>query len=67
MSESYVNVHVEKELLPILEAACLTYNSKLAVYFLFLSNGSFASYIHKIELKDIIRVPIPESEYDLLG
>jgi type I restriction-modification system DNA methylase subunit len=66
-SESYVNVHFTNESPSILGSACLTYNSKLAVYFLFLSNGSFASYIHKIELKDIIRVPIPEVKYDLLA
>lgn len=60
-SESYVNVHIPEKQTPILEAACLSYNSKLAVYFLFLSNGRFASYIPEVKSKDLLRVPIPQS------
>jgi type I restriction-modification system DNA methylase subunit len=59
-SESYVNAHVPEEQASILEAACLSYNSKLAVYFLFLSNGRFASYIPEVKPKDLLRVPIPQ-------
>lgn len=58
-SGSYVNVHVPEEQTSLLEAACLSYNSKLAVYFLFLSNGRFASYIPEVKPKDLLRVPIP--------
>jgi N-6 DNA Methylase len=57
-SESYVNVHIPEEQAWILEAACLSYNSKLAVYFLFLSNGRFASYIPEVKPKDLLRVPV---------
>jgi hypothetical protein len=60
-SESYVNVHASEDKSEILEAACLSYNSKLAVYFLFLSNGRFASYIPEVKPKDLLRVPIPQS------
>jgi N-6 DNA Methylase len=59
-SESYVNVHIPEEQASILEAACLSYNSKLAVYFLFLSNGRFASYIPEVKPKDLLRVPIAQ-------
>jgi N-6 DNA Methylase len=61
-SESYVNAHVQEERISILEAACLSYNSKLAVYFLFLSNGRFASYIPEVKPADLLRVPIPHAD-----
>ncbi|AFY46878.1 type I restriction-modification system methyltransferase subunit [Nostoc sp. PCC 7524] len=59
-SGSYVSVHIIEENSLILEAACLTYKSKLAVYYLLLSNGRFASYIPEIKPSDLLRVPIPE-------
>jgi hypothetical protein len=59
-SESYVNVHVPEDQSSILEAACLSYNSKLAVYYLLLSNGRFASYIPEVKPTDLLRVPIPQ-------
>jgi len=43
-----------------LEAVCLSYKSKLSVYYLLLSNGRFASYIPEIKPRDLLRVPIPE-------
>jgi hypothetical protein len=60
-SESYLNVHVPEEQASILEAACLSYNSKLAVYYLLLSNGRFASYIPEVKPTDLLRVPISQS------
>jgi hypothetical protein len=48
-----------------LAAACLTYNSKLAVYFLLLSNGSFASYRPKVSVENLLQLPIPESNYSI--
>lgn len=59
-SGSYVSVHIAEENSLILEAACLSYKSKLAVYYLLLSNGRFASYIPEIKPTDLLRVPIPE-------
>ena len=59
-SESYVSVHAYEENTSVLEAACLSYNSKLAVYYLLLSSGRFASYIPEVKPRDLLRVPIPE-------
>ncbi|MBD2392249.1 N-6 DNA methylase [Aphanizomenon flos-aquae NRERC-008] len=59
-SSSYVSVHIAEENSLILEAACLSYNSKLAVYYLLLSSGRFASYIPEVNIDDLLRVPIPE-------
>jgi len=58
-SESCVTVHTSEDHIDILKAACLIYNSKLAVYYLFLSNGFFASYRPKVTVNDLLNVPIP--------
>jgi N-6 DNA Methylase len=65
-SGSYLSVHISEEYSLILEAACLSYKSKLAVYYLLLSNGRFASYIPEIKPSDILRVPIPETQIRVL-
>nr|WP_322744233.1 MULTISPECIES: N-6 DNA methylase [unclassified Coleofasciculus] len=59
-SESYVSVHVYEEDISVLEAACLSYNSKLSVYYLLLSSGRFASYIPEVKPGDLLHVPIPD-------
>ena len=59
-SGSYVTVHLEPENLSIMEAACLSYNSILAVYYLLLSSRRFASYRPEIKPSDLLRVPIPD-------
>lgn len=61
-SESCVSIHSSKSHIDILKTACLIYNSKLAVYYLFLSNGFFASYRPKVTVKDLLSVPILQSE-----
>jgi len=61
-SESYESVHINKQNYPILETAWLSYNSKLAVYSLLLSSGSFAAYRPTINVEDLLRVPIPEPQ-----
>ena len=66
-SGSYVSVHIKKELFSTLEAACLSYNSKLAVYYLLLSSGRFASYIPEVKPADLLKVPIPEVRTGLLN
>lgn len=59
-SESYVSIHIPESHISQLNAACLAYNSKLAVYYLLLSSGRFASYIPEVNVNDLLRVPIPE-------
>lgn len=59
-SESYVSIHITEENISQLNAACLAYNSKLAVYYLLLASGRFASYIPEVNVDDLLRVPIPE-------
>jgi type I restriction-modification system DNA methylase subunit len=59
-STGYVSVHAQKKFESTLETACLTFNSKFAVYYLLLSSGSFASYIPKINVEDLLSVPLPD-------
>lgn len=61
-SESCVSVHTTKSNIDILEIACLIYNSKLTVYYLFLSNGFFASYRPKVTVRDLLSVPILQNK-----
>ncbi|HEY9631425.1 MAG TPA: hypothetical protein V6C84_29390 [Coleofasciculaceae cyanobacterium] len=61
-SESCVSIHTSEGNIRILKAACLIYNSKIAVYYLFLSNGFFALYRPKVTVKDLLNVPIPSKE-----
>ncbi|MEH1940792.1 MAG: N-6 DNA methylase [Nostoc sp.] len=65
-SESYVSIHISEEYISLLNAACLAYNSKLAVYYLLLSSGRFASYIPEVNVDDLLRVPIPEAQLGVL-
>lgn len=59
-SKSYITVHTSEENYKVLEAACLTYISKLAVYYLLLSSGRFATFNQETNVGDLLRVPIPE-------
>jgi hypothetical protein len=54
------SIHIPEKHISQLNAACLAYNSKLAVYYLLLSSGRFASYIPEVNVDDLLRVPIPE-------
>jgi hypothetical protein len=58
-TQSYVTVHLPHDRLGFLEAACSSYNSILAVYFLLLTSGRFASYRPEPLVKELLRVPIP--------
>jgi hypothetical protein len=60
-TQSYATVHVPDEDADILAAACLTYNSILAVYFLLLTSGRFASYRPEPLVEELLRVPIPSA------
>ena len=64
--ESFVSVHTDIENIKWLESACLTYNSKLAVYYLFLTSGRFASFIHEIKPTELVKVPLPKASSNLL-
>ncbi|EAZ90280.1 HsdM family class I SAM-dependent methyltransferase [Crocosphaera chwakensis] len=63
-SKSYVSIHAKA--VQILESAWLSYNSILAVYYLLLSSGTFASYIPKVGVADLLKVPIPEPKENML-
>ncbi|MDD1414713.1 N-6 DNA methylase [Dolichospermum sp. ST_con] len=65
-SGSYLSVHIPQEFASILEVACLTYNSKLAVYYLLLSSASFAAYRPKVNVEDLRQVPLPKPQKGLL-
>lgn len=65
-SGSYISVHVPKDGSTILEAACLSYNSNLAVYYLLLSSPHFGSYRPKPNVQHVLSVPIPEPRSNLL-
>ncbi|RAM50051.1 MAG: SAM-dependent DNA methyltransferase [Hapalosiphonaceae cyanobacterium JJU2] len=65
-SESYVSIHISQEYISVLNAACLAYNSKVAVYYLLLYSGRFASYIPEVNVPDLLGVPIPKSQVGLL-
>lgn len=55
-NQSYLSVHSD---MPVLEAACLSHNSKVAVYFHFLTSGRFAAYRPKLSKAEILGLPIP--------
>ncbi len=65
-TQSYVSVHLADGDIDMLKAACLSYNSILAVYFLLLTSSRFASYRPELLVKELLRVPIPETSPDLL-
>jgi len=65
-SESYVSIHIPQEYISVLNAACLAYNSQVAVYYLLLYSGRFASYIPEVNVPDLLGVPIPKSQVGLL-
>ena len=58
-NSSYVSVHADEEQRNLLEAACLSYNSQVAVYHLLLSSSRFASYRPEPTVADVLSVPIP--------
>lgn len=65
-TKSYITVHVPAEHQGNIEAACLSYNSMLAVYFLLLTSGRFASYRPEPLKEEVLNVPIPEPRSGLL-
>lgn len=65
-TKSFLTVHAPVEQQSVIEAACLSYNSILAVYFLLLTSGRFASYRPEPLVKEFLSVPIPEARSGLL-
>lgn len=65
-TKSYITVHVPTEQLGVIEAACISYNSILAVYFLLLTSGRFASYRPEPLKEEFLSVPIPKARSGLL-
>jgi type I restriction-modification system DNA methylase subunit len=59
-SKSYITVSSNLENSSLLQVACLSYSSKLAVYYLMLSSGRFAAYRPEPNTEDLLRVPIPQ-------
>jgi hypothetical protein len=55
-NKSYVTVHALEGLL---EAALLTFNSKLAVYFLHLTSGRIAAYRPEALVHELLDLPLP--------
>ena len=62
-NQSYMSVHAKTS---VLEAACVSHNSKIAVYFHFLTSGRFAAYRPKLSKAEILGLPIPYPAQDLL-
>ena len=55
-NQSYVSVHAEEA---VLQAATVAHNSKVAVYYHFLTSGRFAAYRPKLAKDEIMGLPIP--------
>ena len=65
-TQSYVTVHVPTAQRNFIQAACLSYNSVLAVYFLLLTSSRFASYRPEPLVEELLQVPIPEPRSGIL-
>ena len=63
-NQSYLSVHADQA---VLEAACLSHNSVMAVYYHFLTSGRFAAYRPKLSKDEILELPIPLPELNLIN
>jgi hypothetical protein len=61
-SQSFLSVSSDPQHGEILNRACLVYNSIVAVYYLLLTSGRFASYRPEPTVKDLLSVPVPIPE-----
>jgi hypothetical protein len=66
-TQSYITIHASREREELLEAACLSFNSVLAVYSLLLTSSRFASYRPEPLVEEFLRIPIPEPRPGLLS
>ena len=62
-NQSYVSVHADTA---VLHAATVAHNSKVAVYFHFLTSGRFAAYRPKLAKDEMLGLPIPFPDIGLL-
>ncbi len=58
-SQSYVSLHVSESKRAFLESACLTLNSSLAVYFLFLTGSRLTGFIPSSLKRELLSLPVP--------
>ena len=65
-TQSYLSIHDLELQDAALEAACLSFNSMVATYFLFLTSGRFASYRPEPLVKELLSVPFPTPRPGLL-
>ena len=65
-SQSYLSLHTSEKDYLHLEAACLTYNSILAVYYLLLTSGRFAMDRGEPEAEAFRSIPLPQANSSLL-
>lgn len=66
-SDSYITMHSNSTDTSILESICLGINSLLAVYYLLLTNDSFANYRPKVRVDSILSVPSPYPNLNLIN
>lgn len=62
-NQSYVTVNAPA---PILDAACLSFNSMVAVYFLQLTSGRIAAYRPEAQVNELLSLPLPVPRTGLL-
>lgn len=58
-NRNFISIHADKHQRNLLEAACLSYNSNVAVYHQLLSSGRFSSYRPEPNVSDVLTVPLP--------
>lgn len=63
-NKSYVTVHAPTALL---EAACISFNSMVAVYFLLLTSGRIAAYRPEALVHELLDLPLPRPRPGLAG
>lgn len=62
-NKSYVAVHAP---MPLLEAACISFNSMVAVYFLQLTSGRIAAYRPEALVHELLDLPLPRPQLGLV-
>lgn len=65
-SSIYISVNVPIEYESLLESACISLNSIIAVYFSLLSSGRFAFYRPSPNKENLLRIPIPKCKRGML-
>ena len=66
-SKSYFSVHAKEDGQSLLESIWLGLSSSVAVYYLLLTSGQFASAVPKPNKSEIMSVPVPENCQSLVG